>query len=93
MNAQDWTAKLVVLIAVSASAVSGEPVAIDPRNSTMTVRVYKAGILSAFGHDHTIAAPIAAGKADPAAWGWRRYRGTRGHQALRPTRSAHCRAA
>jgi polyisoprenoid-binding protein YceI len=33
----------------------------------MTVRVYKAGVLSAFGHDHEIAAPIAGGKVDSAA--------------------------
>jgi polyisoprenoid-binding protein YceI len=33
----------------------------------MTVRVYKAGLLSAFGHDHEIAAPIASGGVDSAA--------------------------
>jgi polyisoprenoid-binding protein YceI len=27
----------------------------------MTVRVYKAGILSAFGHDHEISAPLSGG--------------------------------
>jgi len=36
---------------------------IDTEKSTMTVRVYKSGMLSAFGHDHEIAAPIA-GKVD-----------------------------
>ena len=30
----------------------------------MTVHVYKAGMLSAFGHDHDIAAPIAGGTVD-----------------------------
>jgi polyisoprenoid-binding protein YceI len=30
----------------------------------MTVRVYKAGLLSAFGHDHEISAPIAEGSVD-----------------------------
>ena len=33
----------------------------------MTVRVYRAGVFSAFGHDHQIAAPIAGGSADTAA--------------------------
>jgi polyisoprenoid-binding protein YceI len=33
----------------------------------MTVRVYKAGVFSAFGHNHEIAAPIADGKVDAAA--------------------------
>lgn len=33
----------------------------------MTVRVYKAGVLSAFGHDHEIAAPISGGTVDANA--------------------------
>jgi polyisoprenoid-binding protein YceI len=32
----------------------------------MTVRVYKAGVFSAFGHDHEISAPLSAGSADTA---------------------------
>jgi polyisoprenoid-binding protein YceI len=30
----------------------------------MTIRVYKAGVLSAFGHDHEISAPVAGGTVD-----------------------------
>jgi polyisoprenoid-binding protein YceI len=41
--------------------------AIDTANSTMTVKAFKAGMLSAFGHDHEISAPIASGKVDAAA--------------------------
>src|SRR5437870_2526158 len=41
--------------------------AIDTAKSTMTVHVSKAGALSAFGHDHDIAAPIAGGEVDPEA--------------------------
>jgi polyisoprenoid-binding protein YceI len=33
----------------------------------MTVHVHKAGVLSAFGHDHEIAAPIASGSVDASA--------------------------
>jgi polyisoprenoid-binding protein YceI len=33
----------------------------------MTVRVYKARLLSALGHDHEIAAPIAGGTVDATA--------------------------
>ncbi len=33
----------------------------------MVVRVYKAGIFSALGHDHEIAVPIAGGAVDTAA--------------------------
>jgi polyisoprenoid-binding protein YceI len=38
--------------------------AIDPAKSVLTVRVYKAGIFSALGHDHEIAAPISSGSVD-----------------------------
>ena len=35
--------------------------AIDPQKSTITVRVFKAGMFSAFGHEHEISAPIQQG--------------------------------
>jgi len=38
--------------------------AIDTAKSVMTVRVSKAGLLSAFGHNHEIAAAIDAGKVN-----------------------------
>src|SRR4051794_25904188 len=44
-----------------------EPHSIDTAKSTMTVRVYKAGVFSAFGHNHTISAPIRGGTVDSAA--------------------------
>lgn len=44
--------------------VNPQPHAIDAHTSVMTVRVYKAGVFSALGHDHEIAAPIAGGKVD-----------------------------
>src|SRR5947209_4379083 len=47
-------------------AASAEQQRIDIRKSVMTVRVYKAGVFSAFGHDHEISAPLAAGSADTA---------------------------
>ena len=31
---------------------------IDTQKSVMTVRVFKSGLFSAFGHDHEISAPI-----------------------------------
>ena len=37
---------------------------IDTAASTVTVKVSKAGVLSAFGHDHQIRAPIASGTVD-----------------------------
>jgi polyisoprenoid-binding protein YceI len=37
---------------------------IDTEKSVITVRAYKSGVLSAFGHDHEITAPIAGGSVD-----------------------------
>jgi polyisoprenoid-binding protein YceI len=52
---------------VCASLAMAQSVAIDPQKSKMTVRVYKAGLFSALGHDHEIAAPIGSGEIDPKA--------------------------
>jgi polyisoprenoid-binding protein YceI len=43
-----------------------QPRPIDAATSTMTVHVYKAGMLSALGHDHEIAAPVSRGTVDVA---------------------------
>ncbi len=43
---------------------NAQPRAIDTAKSSMTVHVYKAGVFSAFGHDHEISAPIASGSVD-----------------------------
>lgn len=44
-----------------------QPRKIDTGKSVMTVRVYKAGLLSAMGHNHEIAAHVAAGTVDISA--------------------------
>jgi polyisoprenoid-binding protein YceI len=49
------------------AASFGQPRAIDTAKSTLTVHVSKAGVLSALGHNHEIAAPIAAGTVDTTA--------------------------
>src|SRR5258708_5275084 len=54
------------MLLILVSAASGQTRAIDTQKSTMTVHVSKAGVLSAFGHDHEISAPIAKGTADTA---------------------------
>jgi polyisoprenoid-binding protein YceI len=58
---------LALAVTFSAWTAKAQQHSIDTAKSVMTVRVYKAGVLSAFGHDHEIAAPIAAGKVDSAA--------------------------
>src|SRR5690242_4257392 len=40
---------------------------IDLEKSVMTVRVYKAGVFSAFGHDHQISAAVTGGTVDVSA--------------------------
>jgi len=50
-----------------AGSATAQPRAIDAAKSVMTVRVYKSGLLSAFGHNHEIAAPIDSGKVNVAS--------------------------
>ncbi len=44
------------------AADPGSPREIDAEESLMTVRVFKSGLFSAFGHEHEISAPIQGGK-------------------------------
>ena len=52
------------LILACSGPVSGQSHSIDTAKSSMTVHVYKTGVLSAFGHDHEISAPLASGSVD-----------------------------
>jgi polyisoprenoid-binding protein YceI len=73
MNWRSWLQTAVILaLAIasplrSAKAPVSHQQSIDTRTSVMTVRVYKAGLLSVLGHDHEIAAPIARGTVDTGA--------------------------
>ncbi len=64
-------ARLVLAAILGAGAwpgvARGEKRAIDVAHSVMKVHVYKAGLFSAFGHQHEIEAPIAAGELDDSA--------------------------
>jgi polyisoprenoid-binding protein YceI len=57
----------VLLTSTLISTAQAESREIDTGKSTITVRVYRAGVLSALGHDHEIAAPITRGGVDVAA--------------------------
>src|SRR5437588_3186355 len=57
----------VMALATTCAGAVAHPRAIDVSKSTLTVRVYKAGVLSAFGHDHVITAPVGGGWADTTA--------------------------
>jgi polyisoprenoid-binding protein YceI len=52
----------LVLILPAALLAAVAPKEIDTQKSTMTARVFKSGVFSAFGHEHEIAAPIREGK-------------------------------
>jgi polyisoprenoid-binding protein YceI len=67
MTRRNGIGRLTLSLLLTAVSLGAQSRAIDVRKSVMTVRVYKAGVLSAFGHDHEISAPIASGKADPSA--------------------------
>lgn len=58
-----------VCVASLAVAPAAQPQqrAIDVHASTMTVRVSKAGLFSALGHDHEIVAPISGGSVNAMA--------------------------
>lgn len=58
---------LLALSFAGVAAGSAQPRAIDTAKSTMTVHVYKTGVLSAFGHDHEVSAPISRGTLDASA--------------------------
>ena len=65
MTTQARFAMWVVAVALPAvlwAADSGTPRDIDVQKSVMTVRVSKAGLFSALGHEHEISAPIQQGE-------------------------------
>jgi polyisoprenoid-binding protein YceI len=55
-----WLAAIVLPAGLWAGDTPGSR-EIDARKSAMTVRVFKSGLLSAFGHEHEISAPIQQG--------------------------------
>ncbi len=58
---------LAVESLLAISAAQAQKRAIDAERSVLKVRVFKAGFFSAFGHEHEILAPIAAGGVDDSA--------------------------
>jgi polyisoprenoid-binding protein YceI len=50
-----------------AATLAAQPRDIDPAHSSVTLRVFKSGLFSAFADDHVIRAPIAQGTLDASA--------------------------
>jgi YceI-like protein len=59
------TATLALVAA--ARPCDAQPRALDPKRSTVTVRVFKSGLFRAFADDHVIDAPLAEGSLDDSA--------------------------
>lgn len=57
-----FTALMLLLWLAWAAAANSDARKVDGPHSTLTVRVYKSGFLSAFGHNHEIQAPIQSGE-------------------------------
>ncbi len=58
---------LAAMVLSWAGSAAGQPRPIDAGKSSVTIQVKKAGVFSAFGHDHEIAAPVAGGSVDISA--------------------------
>jgi hypothetical protein len=56
-----------VFICVLAGFASAASLPVDVQNSTLTIRVFKKGLFSGFGHDHEIIAPLSSGTVDSAS--------------------------
>ena len=56
----------VVSVLFSTGPASAEERLVDTERSTVTVRVYKAGLFRAFADDHIVQAPLAEGSFDEA---------------------------
>ncbi len=59
---RNWVYAALLLPTWLWAADLGSPREIDTQKSVMTVRVFKSGLFSAFGHEHEIGTPIRAGK-------------------------------
>ena len=63
-----WILSLSLLL-LGAGSIAAAPTRreMDEARSTLTVQVSKAGLFSAFGHNHVIRAPIARGSFEEGA--------------------------
>ena len=54
----------LLVLATATHLAAAQAVDVDAGRSSITVKVDKTGLFSAFAHNHTIQAPIASGKLD-----------------------------
>jgi polyisoprenoid-binding protein YceI len=53
-----------VIVAMACQFAGAQATVIDGAHSSITVKVEKSGLFSAFAHNHTIQAPLASGRMD-----------------------------
>ena len=58
---------VAVMVTVVPNTLYAQRKAIDSSKSTLTIRVFKSGVFSAFAHDHEIRAQIREGEIDSSA--------------------------
>ena len=58
---------LLLVSMLVCTSVNGETRTIDPKRSSLTVRVFKSGLFSAFGDNHVVRAPVASGSVEDGA--------------------------
>ncbi len=91
MMLRKLSSALVILLAAT-SAFAAER-AIDPSASTLSVKVWKTGLFSAFAHNHDISAPITSGAVNDGDNASVKFRvNARGMKVLDPEASASTRA-
>jgi polyisoprenoid-binding protein YceI len=84
---------LLLTTSVLGSSALASDRAIDPAASTLTVKVWKTGLFSAFAHNHEISAPIASGTvSDGDRASVKFVVNARGMKVLDPEASASTRA-
>jgi polyisoprenoid-binding protein YceI len=84
---------VVILFALSSASAFSAERAIDPSASTLSVKVWKTGLFSAFAHNHDISAPIASGSVSEGEKASVKFVvNARGMKVLDPEASASTRA-
>jgi hypothetical protein len=58
---------LAIGLCLAQNTLAAQSKAIDVKQSSLTIRVFKSGAFSAFAHNHEIQAPIEAGTIDSSA--------------------------
>jgi len=91
MTFKKLSSALVILLAATSTFAAER--AVDPSASTLSVKVWKTGLFSAFAHNHDISAPITSGAVNEGDNASVKFRvNARGMKVLDPEASTSTRA-